>query len=231
MFSTNGVKSIHVINKPNRVGKLCEFKQHEIELPSHLFVGSVNMPYFRLGSLANSSCDTLTINLKPVADFRYEIDSSNSLKLNFNNLSYFNPHQYKWSFGNSKFSEEKSPDAVTYDSPGIYDVCLEVENEYGKDTFCRLVELTDSTTILNSVQLSSRAKIYPNPFSTYLRINMDFDIKCQLMLYSAMGNLVYNNHIFKGENIITFSMLSAGDYFYVIRYEDGVVNTGKLIRI
>ena len=48
MFSSNGVKSLHVINHPERKGILCDLRQHAIKLPAYTSVGSPTMPYFRL---------------------------------------------------------------------------------------------------------------------------------------------------------------------------------------
>jgi PKD repeat protein len=81
----------------------------------------------------------LNLNSKPKSNF--EAASTNNCApalIRFNNLSSDNVRKYYWSFpkGRPATSEEKNP-SVTYDSSGVYDVILVVENGFGRDTFKR----------------------------------------------------------------------------------------------
>jgi aminopeptidase YwaD len=55
--SPNGVKHIHTIE--NRAA--CNVQQHGIETPTFNFAGIPNHPNYRLGALAGSACDTLSV--------------------------------------------------------------------------------------------------------------------------------------------------------------------------
>lgn len=55
----NGVNVMHVINNPNEKGLACDFAQHSIELPTYNAFSLPNYPYFNLGALEGSPCDTL----------------------------------------------------------------------------------------------------------------------------------------------------------------------------
>jgi hypothetical protein len=55
----NGVDVMHVINNPNEQGLACDFAQHSIELPTYNAFSLPNYPYFNLGALEGSPCDTL----------------------------------------------------------------------------------------------------------------------------------------------------------------------------
>ncbi|MBK8489799.1 MAG: T9SS type A sorting domain-containing protein [Saprospirales bacterium] len=55
----NGVDVMHVINNPNEPGLACDFAQHSIELPAYNAFSLPNYPYFNLGALEGSPCDTL----------------------------------------------------------------------------------------------------------------------------------------------------------------------------
>lgn len=55
----NGVDVMHVINNPNEQGLACDFAQHSIELPTYNAFSMPNYPYFNLGALEGSPCDTL----------------------------------------------------------------------------------------------------------------------------------------------------------------------------
>ena len=47
--STNGTRFLHVIHNPDEKGKLCNFRQHDLELPHYNNPGSLpNFPHFRM---------------------------------------------------------------------------------------------------------------------------------------------------------------------------------------
>jgi PKD repeat protein len=82
----------------------------------------------------------LNLNTPPKPNF--EAASANNCApalIKFNNLSSDNVRKYYWSFpkGRPATSEEKNP-SVTYDSSGVYDVILVVENGFGRDTSKKL---------------------------------------------------------------------------------------------
>jgi hypothetical protein len=62
MLCTNGVNYMHTIHQPDQPGKLCDFRQHDLELPTYSDVGIPNVPFFRLYDQQGSPCDTLGIN-------------------------------------------------------------------------------------------------------------------------------------------------------------------------
>jgi hypothetical protein len=51
---------LHTIENPNAAGAACDVRQHSVRLPAVNQVGMPNFPYYRLGALAGSPCDTLT---------------------------------------------------------------------------------------------------------------------------------------------------------------------------
>jgi len=60
--SPSSVYVMHVIHNPNEKGLACNFEQHGVELPTHIFFPIPNFPHYRLGDLPGSPCDTLGIN-------------------------------------------------------------------------------------------------------------------------------------------------------------------------
>jgi hypothetical protein len=50
---------MHYIDKPNLAGEACDVRQHAIQLPTTNFATPPNFPYFRLGALPGSPCDSL----------------------------------------------------------------------------------------------------------------------------------------------------------------------------
>lgn len=53
---------LHVIEHPDSAGLACQVKQHVIKLPNTHFAGVPNYPNYRLGALAGSPCDTISVN-------------------------------------------------------------------------------------------------------------------------------------------------------------------------
>jgi len=58
MNSTNGVRSMHVIQHPDRKGLACDFQQHALALPSNNSLGFPNFPNYRLGVTPTYPCDS-----------------------------------------------------------------------------------------------------------------------------------------------------------------------------
>ncbi|MDP1818004.1 MAG: hypothetical protein Q8K92_26365, partial [Leadbetterella sp.] len=75
MCATNGIKYLHVIHHPDEYGINCLFQQRGIVLPTYNASSVSYSPYFRLGPLDNSLCDTLGLDNHPVAWYRYEQDT------------------------------------------------------------------------------------------------------------------------------------------------------------
>lgn len=69
MSAPNGVKYLHVVHQPDSAGLACDFRQHDLELPTHNGFCLPNFPYFRLYDAPNSPCDTLGIDA-PAAEWQ-----------------------------------------------------------------------------------------------------------------------------------------------------------------
>lgn len=103
--------------------------------------------------------------LLPVADFeadQTQVDMGQIV--NFTDLSTNNPTAWAWVFegGEPASSSEQNP-SVIYPEPGIYDVTLIVQNEYGSDTKTVEDYITVDSTIGLIELLEDGLKIYPNP--------------------------------------------------------------------
>jgi PKD repeat protein len=110
--------------------------------PTHTFA---QQDTYRVVLKATNACGTkeysTVVNLNAPPKSNFEASSPNgctATPILFNNLSSDNVKKYYWSFpkGRPATSEEKAP-SVFYDSLGVYDVILVVENGFGRDTFKR----------------------------------------------------------------------------------------------
>ena len=231
VFSTNGNKSIGVINNPTAKGALCNFVQHNFKLPAYIEFGSVNLPFFRLGPGDSSSCDTLGLNNIPIAYFTYQIDSLDPLSVAFTDLSYFNPEEYVWSFGDNSSSVLKDPADHDYTSTGLYNVCLTVKNEYGENTFCRLITL-DTTVSTDENYIARAIRISPNPFKDVIGIDNQSDLRgLKLTVLSQLGSIVFESETFDDAFTTNLSGHPAGIYFYTITQKGVLIKSGKLVKL
>lgn len=97
----------------------------------------------------DSICKTLIIpdSLNCEADFTYEVDPDDPMKVHFIDLSSGNITDYKWDFGDGNISSEQNP-VHTFPGPTEYLVCLRVENSDTAEPclhfICETIVLEDS---------------------------------------------------------------------------------------
>ena len=94
-----GSEYFHIIQKPDLPYPYCRFEQHALKLPARNLGSVPNFPNYRLGPIDGSSCDTLGIDNFPQAWYRYEKDTTNKLKVEFTDLSFYEPKKWSWDFG------------------------------------------------------------------------------------------------------------------------------------
>ncbi len=189
MCCTSGTYYYHTIHKPDRLGAACDFRQHDLELPT---VNGVQMPLypnFRLGPIDGSPCDTLGLDNLPVAHFRWEVeDTLSPLQIEFTDLSYFEPATWLWDFGDGTTSQDTSP-VHLYASPGNYQVCLTVCNANACDTKC--IEVAVKTVGTISVQGENGSfTLWPNPASEVLHLQFDAPLKGEIAISDLSGRAV-----------------------------------------
>ncbi len=92
-----------------------------------------------------------------------------------------------------------------------------------------LVDVQVCIGIQPSATLSGQVKVYPNPASDIINIDI-LDIKeADFILYNSFGQEVMQISILKGFNQINIKNLSEGIYYYSIKKEDIQIKRGKLI--
>lgn len=230
VFSTSGKKSLDVIMEPEKKGASCDFRGHSVHLPAYIYNGGINIPYFRLGPLDNSSCDTIGLNNLATSRWRWEVnDSGDPLTIKFTDLSFFEPETWEWKFDDGTETETQSP-IHTFPDYGLYHVCQTVENEFQKDSSCQWVELLPMTSI-NPIS-NNKYSIQPNPFKESIQINK----RGSGYSYGeiTIGN-IHGQIVFKTGNIIipetlNISHLTSGIYFCIIQEAQGEATILKIVK-
>ena len=129
---------IHVIHDPNKKGLACDFEQRGLEWPTYKHRSFPNFPYYRMGALEGSGCDTLGIENGPLANFSYSTPESSPSSYIFEDMTLREPISWSWDFGDGEGSQEQHP-SHAYSAYGSYQVSLVTNNAIGVDTFRRNV--------------------------------------------------------------------------------------------
>jgi len=226
--SKNSAPYIHVIHKPNLRGLACMAERSGIEITYN--VGISNMPYFRLGPIDGSTCDTLGIDNVPWAWWRYDQDSTEHLKIQFVDVSAYEVEEWYWDFGDGNTSRDTSP-LHTYSKNGVYEVCLIVKNKNGADTLCRTLYIG---VVSNSDQNKNiDFQLFPNPCKSFLIINVNdyLPSKMIMTIYDLQGKEVLHKRLYQGSNVIDLDDVNASIYVVEIREQGIVVKSEKLVKM
>lgn len=214
---------MHRINHPEREGVACEVQQsyYELEYP---YVNLPHFPNYRLGPMDGSPCDTLGLDNQALAGWRY--DKTGGLGVDFTSVSWYEPVNWWWDFGDGTQSTERNP-AHNYPAPGAFEVCLTVSNQYGSDTKCKWVWV--STVGNNSPQEEAGAVVmYPNPTTGILQwSNLPEGESTTVRVQDALGRVCVERETL--EAIIDLSGLPDGVYFVALIGKDGLCLTSKAL--
>ncbi len=221
---------ISTINKPDLKGKACEVLQHNIHITSNATLP--NFPFFRLGALQNSSCDTL--NKLPVADWTYIPDNTDNYKIKFSDQSNYEISEWQWDFGDlnsvSDTSSLKNPEYI-FPGDGIYEVCLIVKNPSGADTLCKSINITH-VSAEDIAEANARIKIWPNPSNGQITIQFPKNIlidKSFLSIQDINGKPVYTDRaILDSRKTLTLD-LKPGVYFVIVNNYAGSKYYSRLV--
>ena len=178
------------IEYPNKKGMECDVNQHSVAIPTSYANTMPNFPNFRLGPLDGSECDSLGIDNIPVAKFRCEQDSSDSFEYHFVDLSYFEPENWIYSINGEENNEKDI--SYTFPSTGTYEICLEVSNENGVDSFCKSIVIGIVNSVEERIEYVEFINVYPNPFKDEITISFHdyFPIKSEIICYDIEGRIV-----------------------------------------
>jgi hypothetical protein len=227
---TSSAPFMHLIHYPNRKGAACAVEQRAVQLPN--FVASANSyyPHYRLGPIDGSPCDTLSIDNRPVALFRHEIeDTLAPLQVTFTDLSYYEPAEWHWDFGDGSTSTDTSPVHV-FPSSNVYQVCLTVRNANAEDTYCKPV--TVGTVSAPELPFLPKLTVHPNPCVDFLTVQQPALMKIvpRFSLADVFGRLVLEQALSDFSSQVDVRHLPSGVYFWQYWFGHQAVQSGKVVK-
>lgn len=112
----------------------------------------------------------------------------------FTDLSSFGPQSWEWTFegGVPEWSNQQNPGAITYPSPGLFQVTLSVGNTSGTDTVTRNCFVrVDETTGKDEPQQPA-FDIFPNPNHGRFTVitNEPVSGQMELVIFSSTGSMI-----------------------------------------
>lgn len=234
--ANNGIRYLHVIHNPDLPYPYCNVEQHGIETPTYITFGTPNFPNYRLGPLDGSPCDTLGFNNIPLSRFRYDQDTLDAFRVDFTNLSDYEPAEWHWDFGDGATSQDTSTVHI-FSQPGKYKVCLTVSNQHGSHTSCQTLFIGVSPS--ENPVLQAQIQVSPNPFRERLSIAFSATNLRQpvFLLYDATGRLVRREPLSLGIHEVETGDLPKGVYFWAVESTGRVgdpaqrVKGGKVLKM
>ena len=227
----NGTKYMHIIHRPDLPGDSCQVEQRGIELPVYMYMGLPNFPHYRLGPQDGSPCDTLGLDNHPRAAYRWAGDTLNAREVAFHDLSYYEPTNWNWDFGDGATSTQRHP-VHTYAEDGYYNACLTVSNANGSHTACREVNIGLPVNTREAHPLLGGVAVYPNPTASVLTLALDRPLAAAAVfeLYDGLGRRVHAEPLAAGyhEQGVQLPPLPTGPYHYVLYRNGRVLHSGML---
>ena len=184
--------------------------------PTHTYTSSGNyqvaLTVNSSGGCVDSLIQQVTIYPKPVAQFTAPAVCLNQ-QTNFNNQSTVNGNNinaWSWNFGNGNVSNVQSP-AITYMSPGVYNVQLIVQTAY----LC-------SDTIVKPIT------IHALPIAD-AGVNQSVCLGNQVVL-TASGGSTYNwTPVVSNSNVLTITPLTTQAYFVHVTDSNNCAATDSVV--
>jgi hypothetical protein len=106
----------------------------------------------------------------------------------------------------------------------VAETLIKVESDSGEVLF----NVTVDGELLNISEISSTAKVYPNPANNQVRIESANGIE-SVMVYNMMGVLVETIRANSMILNVNLSQYSEGTYFFNIRQSDGTVYNQRVV--
>ncbi|MEX2590893.1 MAG: T9SS type A sorting domain-containing protein, partial [Chitinophagales bacterium] len=188
---------------------------------------TVDVVYEATDGSGNTSTTTRTVyvNTEPDPDFDYTV---NGATVNLTDESRYNPTNWKWTVTNASLPTRSTRNTnYNFSENGIFEVCLEVGNEWNarfgvsKKQLCQDVEIVGVG--INEIELNEIFTLYPNPTEAIVNINYSSsEIKnLNISVFNLVGKEILNQNFSNAANAATLKLDLSGnaDGLYLVRIQ------------
>ncbi len=159
--------------------------------------------------------DYIVVGYEPEADFEATpLTLLEGQSVSFTDMSNNNPESWSWTFngGLPAASSAQNP-VVTYNDFGVYDVTLEVTNEFGSDAETKIEYIIVNGVGIEQLSLEEEKLIvYPNPAIDIVNVLTLPDTEAQVRILSAMGKQILTKKISDEKTTLNVGNLPSGIY-------------------
>jgi hypothetical protein len=169
-----------------------------------------------------------------VAEFRYDQDSMHYRNIAFTNLSWYEPEEFWWDWGDgsARYYTNVWDTAITheYRQNGVYHVCLRAKNGNGEHSICKTLYI-GTTGISPMDSTSIDLSISPNPCNEILIIQLNNYLPQHMVLnmFSLDGIPILTKKIVEGSNLIDTEHIPIGVYLIEINERGKMMYSSKLM--
>lgn len=162
----------------------------------------------------DTHCEDIEVILPPEADFDVDRLSDNAFR--FEDESTNEPTDWEWDFGDGNTSDDQDP-THSYESTGLFEVCLEASNDAGSDEYCDNVEAVVVNATEADLADSPRVLLYPSPAVDI--VDIDFRAAqsqpAQLIIHNSVGQQMYGKAFAQAPDHyrVTVADWPAGQYY------------------
>ena len=141
----------------------------------------------------------------------------------YTNLSVGFPTLSSWAFtgGIPATYSGTTPPAITYNTPGRFNVRLIVHNDWTTDTLIKVGYIYVGGVGINELSKND-VTVFPNPVKDMMTVQSNSNIK-QLYVYNAAGQIVINQAVNTTKITVSTVGLSTGVYSLKAIMDDGTV--------
>jgi PKD repeat protein len=141
------------------------------------------------------------------------------------------PCTYQWTCqgGTPGTSSSKNPSAITYNTPGTYNVTLKVWNAFGSiNTLVKTGYIYVGGVGVDELSQSA-IKVYPNPVKDVMNVETGSNIQ-SIQLFNVTGQMVVNKQVDGKTVTLSTSSLKAGIYMLKVVTENGTIERKVVVQ-
>lgn len=177
--------------------------------------------------------DSNVIHSVVQADYLFDVSNPSNNTIQFTNQSS-SATTYAWNFGDGSSSADENP-VHSFENNDYHLVCLAASGPNGFDVFCRNISTDISTTGITKFETISNLKVYPNPFSNEVKIDLNLLRKGEItaQIIDISGKIIDFQilELTPGNHSVKFDTKNLNNGIYILNIiGEGINKNFKIIK-